>query len=233
MYRIAICDDVKSSAAEAAELLKKYAVCHDEMEYEADVFYTSMDLLDALEKKVYDIFLLDIYIDRINGIELARSIKACNEDANIIFMTSSNAFYKEAFRIQAVHYLEKPIFEEDFFEAMDRVCREPAEIHYLTFRESGEIHRVAADDIIYIESEDHYKRIVIQEKSFLIRSTMIALSEELKEPYFYVLGVKCIINLKRVLKITRKSRVIEDGRECSVPRGTYRSLSEMVLKYSF
>ena len=122
MYKLAICDDEKSSAAEAAELLEKYRAAHDSLDFEVDVFNTSLDILDAMEKKVYDIFLLDIYIDRINGIELAETIMKNNDSAQIIFMTSSNAFYKEAFRVHAVHYLEKPILEEEFFEAMDRVC---------------------------------------------------------------------------------------------------------------
>ncbi len=233
MYRIAICDDEKSSAAEAAGLLEKYARKHGNMEYEAEQFYTSLDLLEALEHRFFDIFLLDIYIDRINGIELAKSIKAENENAEISFMTSSNAFYKDAFRVQAVHYLEKPILEEDFFDAMDRVCKTNEEVHYFSFKDSGEVHRIAVDDIMYIESEDHYKRIVVLESSFLIRSTMQALLDELDYPYFYMLGVKCIINLKRVLKITKDNVLMEDGRSFSVPRGTYRTLSELVLKYSF
>ncbi len=233
MYSIAICDDEKSSAAEAAELLKRYAAQRGDMEYEVEVFYTSLDLLDAIDKKNFDIFLLDIYIDRINGIDLAKSIKSKNSEASIIFMTSSNAFYREAFRIQAVHYLEKPILEEDFFDAMDRVCNDAEEIRYMTFRESGKVHKIPVEDIIYIESEDHYKRIVVLENSFLIRSTMQALIEELDYQYFYMLGVKCMINLKRVLKITRDSVVMENGKEFTVPRGTYRRLSELVLKYSF
>ena len=74
MYKLAICDDEKSSAAEAAELLEKYKAAHSGLEFSVDVFYTSIDLLGAIEKNVYDIFLLDIYIDKINGIELAESI---------------------------------------------------------------------------------------------------------------------------------------------------------------
>ncbi len=89
------------------------------------------------------------------------------------------------------------------------------------------------DDILYLESEDHYKRIVTRDVSFLIRSTMQALHESLDYPYFYAMGVKSIINLKRVLKITKDSVVMENGKEFSVPRGTYRSLSELVLKYTF
>ena len=233
MYKLAICDDEKSSAAEAAELLEKYRAAHNGLEFSVDIFYTSLDLLGALEKKVYDIFLLDIYIDKINGIELAENIMKNNENAHIIFMTSSNAFYKEAFRIHAAHYLEKPILQEDFFEAMDRVCVEEEEEHYLTFRESGEVHKVLVDDILYVESEDHYKRIVTHADSFLIRSTMQAIHESLDYPQFYSMGVKSVINLKRVLKITKDSVVMEDGKEFSVPRGTYRALSELVLKYTF
>jgi DNA-binding LytR/AlgR family response regulator len=233
MYRVAICDDEKSSAAEAAELLKKYRRKHEAIEFKVDIFYSSLELLEAIEKQIYDIYLLDIYIDKINGIELANCIKKNNEDASIIFMTSSNAFYKEAFRIHATHYLEKPILEEDFFDAMDRVCTEGEIQHFLTFRESGEVHRVAVEDILYVESEDHYKRIMLTEDSFLIRSTLQPLKEELDFPYFYVLGTKSIINLKKVLKISKDTIVMEDGKQFSVPRGTYRSLSELVLKYTF
>ncbi|WP_034444737.1 LytR/AlgR family response regulator transcription factor [Butyrivibrio sp. AE2032] len=233
MYSLAICDDEKSSAAQAAELLEKYRKAHEGLEIRADVFYSSLDLLGAMEKQIYDIYLLDIYIDKINGIELAEAIRNKNEDAQIIFMTSSNAFYKEAFRIHAVHYLEKPILEEEFFDAMDRVCTQEEEAKFLTFRESGEVHRVQLDDILYIESQDHYKRIVLSDDCFLIRSTLQPLIDELDRPYFYVLGTKSIINLKRVLKITKDYVAMEDGKEFSVPRGTYRALSELVLKYTF
>jgi DNA-binding LytR/AlgR family response regulator len=233
MYKLAICDDEKSSAAEAAELLERYKKLHPELEFDVDIFYSSLDMLEGLEKKVYDIFLLDIYIDKINGIELADIILKNNEDARIIFMTSSNAFYKEAFRIHAVHYLEKPILEEEFFDAFDRVCDEQNEVHYLTVRDSGQIHKVLVDSILYIESEDHYKRIVTDNDNFLIRSTMQMLSQELDYPFFYPLGIKSVINLKKVLKITKDTILMEDGKKFSVPRGTYRTLSELVLKFTF
>ena len=233
MYSLAICDDEKSSAAEAAELLEKYRKAHAGLEFKVDIFGSSLDLLGAMEKQAYDVYLLDIYIDKINGIELADTIRKKNEDAHIIFMTSSNAFYKEAFKVNAVHYLEKPILEDDFFDAMDRVCTQEEEAHFLTFRDSGEVHRVQVEEILYIESEDHYKRIVLHEDSFLIRSNLQMLKNDLDYPYFYTMGTKSIINLKRVLKITRESVVMEDGKEFTVPRGTYRTLSELVLKYTF
>ena len=232
MYRVAICDDEKSSAAQAAELLEKYRASHPKSEMAVDIFYTSFDLLDAVEKEAYDIYLLDIYIDKMNGIEIAESIRKKDENGKIIYMTSSNAFYKDAFRIHAAHYLEKPILEDEFFDAMDRVCVNE-NTRFFTVRESGNINRIPLDDIEYVESEDHYKRIVTGNGSFLVRSTMQAIFDDIDCDYFYMLGMNRIINLKKVLKISKEIITMEDGKTFSVPRGTYRTLSELVLNFTF
>lgn len=233
MYRVAICDDEKSSAAEAAGLLEKYKRSKPGVEFKLDIFNSSIELLGAMEKESYDIYLLDIYIDKMNGIEIADTIRKSDNSGQIIFMTSSNAFYKDAFRIHAVHYLEKPILEEEFFSAMDRVCVQE-EVKFLTVRDSGEVSRIPVDEILYIQSEDHYKRIMTEKKSYLVRGTMQMLMDDLGDvPYFYLLGKNVIINLKKVLRITKASLVMEDGTEYSVPRGTYRVISELVLQYSF
>ncbi len=233
MYKVAICDDEKSSADKTAELLENYKRTHIGTEFDVDVFHSSIELLGAMEKNVYDIYLLDIYIDNLNGIEIADIIRKNSETSQIIFMTSSNAFYKEAFRIHAVHYLEKPILEEDFCTAMDRICS-VEEVHYLTVRDSGEISKIEIDKIFYIQSEDHYKRIITENKNYLVRSTIQQLMDDLSNyPYFYLLGKNVIVNLKKVLRITKSCIVMENGEEFVVPRGTYRMLSELVLQYTF
>lgn len=232
MYKIAICDDEESSAVKAAELLKEYKNKHPHVNFLVDAFSSSIELLGAMEEKDYDIYILDIYIDKMNGIEIAELIRKRNDGGQIIFMTSSNAFYKEAFRIQAVHYLEKPILRDDFFAAMDRVCIKEDQ-HYISFKEGGEIKRIPIDDVICVESEDHYKRIVTDSVSYLVRSTMQQMIDDLDAPYFYLLGVKSIVNLKKVLKITKDSIIMENGTEFKIPRGTYRTISELVLKFSF
>jgi DNA-binding LytR/AlgR family response regulator len=233
MYKIAICDDEEICVKETAQLLDKYKKTHPQLVFSVDVFMSSIELLGAMEKSSYDIYLLDIYIDRMNGIEIAEIIRKKDEGAHIIFMTSSNAFYRDAFRIQAVHYLEKPILEEDFFDAMNRACHKE-EVRYLTVKDGGQVTRIVMGDILYVESEDHYKRIVAEHGcSYMVRSTLKELEQELSEPYFYSLGIKSIINLKKVLRISKDALVMEDGKEFSVPRGTYRTLSELILNYSF
>ena len=75
MYRVAICDDEKSSAAVAAGLLEKYRKEKSGLAFKVDVFNSSIELLGAMEEESYDIYILDIYIDKMNGIEVAEAIR--------------------------------------------------------------------------------------------------------------------------------------------------------------
>ncbi|SER44430.1 LytR/AlgR family response regulator transcription factor [Lachnobacterium bovis] len=231
MYKIAVCDDEEQSIKEAITLLSEYKEDNPNMDWEIDTFSASLELLDAMDKKVYDIYILDIYIDEINGIELAKMIRKKDEKGAIIFETSSDGFYKEAFRLKAIHYLEKPLLKEELYDALDRIF-ESDELHYLVIKESGVLVKIPVDDIMYITSEDHYKRIFEKNGEHLIRITMQALTDNIKEDFFYMPNGKMIINLKYILKISKKEIVMEDGKVFPMPRGAYRTVGELFVKYS-
>lgn len=231
MYHIAICDDEKKSIEETLELFDNYKETVKDIDCKIETFRTSMDLLDAMEFQAYDVYILDIYIDEINGIELANMIRKKDENGAIVFVTSSEDFYKEAFRLQAVHYLEKPIIKAEFNAALDRIFTEE-EVHNLVIKDSGTMIKIPVDDILYITSEDHYKRITEKDTSHLVRTTMQALADEIKEDYFYMPNSKMIINMKHILKINKKEIIMEDEKVFPMPRGAYRTVGDLFVKYS-
>ena len=61
---------------------------------------------------------------------------------------------------------------------------------------------------------------------------MQAIVDELNEEYFYVPNGKMIINLKYILKISKKEIVMEDDKVFPMPRGAYRIVGEKFVKYS-
>ena len=73
----------------------------------------------------------------------------------------------------------------------------------------------------------------LKEAEAAVPNSVPIVVHELSEDFFYALGVKSIINLKKVLRITKDTLVMEDGKKFSVPRGTYRTLSELIIKHSF
>ncbi|MBQ6966671.1 MAG: response regulator transcription factor [Lachnospiraceae bacterium] len=232
MIRIAICDDEQRCLDECAELINEYREAHPDFEVETRGFRSSRDLLSAREKKSFDAYILDIYIDTMNGVDLANEIRKDNDEAGIIFLTTSAVHYRDAFRVQAAHYLEKPVEKEEFFEALDRIFNEEAEKYYAV-KDMGVISKVKVKDILYITSEDHYKSIVTLDRSYFVRGTMKDILEGINEESFYLLNNKVIINLKRMKKINSSEIEMEDGTVFPVPRGSYRTISSLFLKHSF
>ncbi len=232
MVSIALCDDEQRCIDQCMELINEYREAHPEVEAETHCFRTSGELLAAREKRSFDAYILDIYIDRMSGVDLANEIRNDNDEASIIFLTTSAVHYREAFRVQAAHYLEKPVDRNEFFEALDRIFDDETEKYYAV-KDMGVITKIRIRDILYITSEDHYKSIVTPEKSFFVRGTMKDIVKGINEESFYVLNNKVIINLKRVKKISSAEIEMEDGQIFPVPRGSYRTISSLFLKYSF
>ena len=232
MKNIAVCDDEQKCIDDVLKLIEEYRELHPELE--ADVFpYSSSEaLLSAREKKSFDIYILDIYIDSRSGVDIAGELRKDNDEAAIIFLTTSAVHYRDAFRVNAAHYLEKPVDRNEFFEALDRVFDESNERYYAVKDIDG-LTKVRLSDIYYILSEDHYKSIVTPDRSYLVRGTMQEIMDGIGDDAFYLLNNKVIINLKRMKKINSSEIEMEDGKYFPVPRGSYRSISELFLKYSF
>ena len=232
MKRIAVCDDEKRCIDEVTGLINEYHVLHPETEMEVSCFSSTLELMEAREKAGFDAYILDIYIDVHSGVDIAGEIRKANDEAKIIFLTTSAVHYRDAFRLQASHYLEKPVEKKEFFEALDRVFNDDRDKYYAV-KDIGGLTKIRISDIMYVTSEDHYKSIVTPEKSYLVRGTMQDIKDGIGEDSFYALNNKVIINLKRMKKISSSELEMENGKIFPVPRGTYRTISNLFLKYSF
>ncbi|SKB57653.1 two component transcriptional regulator, LytTR family [Lachnospiraceae bacterium] len=233
MIRIAACDDEDRCLNNIRDLFDAYIKEHPECDASIELFNSTLDFMGAREKRRFDAYILDIYIDAQSGIDLAESIRKDDEKAVIIFLTTSEFHYKDAFRLNAAHYLEKPIDPKEFADAMGRVLKAGNERYYAV-KDGDGIHRIPVNDILYVMSEDHYKDIVCRDgAAYLVRETMANIMEGLGEENFYLLSNKLIINLKKILTISSAEVTMEDGRRFSLPRGSYRAVSDLFLKYSF
>lgn len=149
--RIAVCDDSHEDALHIKNLLRGQEV----------FLYTSSEsLLKDIENNsaAYDLYLLDIYMQEpLNGIELARKLRSQNEEAALCFISTSDAFYREAYDLYAVQYLLKPVQEKDLKKLLDKVSgnlmRDKEQS--LCFKWRGKTCAVPYRKILYISSREH------------------------------------------------------------------------------
>ena len=113
-YRIAICDDEETQRAYISALVRSWAEQSDHT-VELELFGSAEEFLFHYEEQNnYDILLLDIEMDRIDGITLAKRVRAENEAVQIIFITGYSEYIAEGYEVAALHYLMKPVDRKNF-----------------------------------------------------------------------------------------------------------------------
>lgn len=209
MIHIAICEDSAEELAHIRSMLCQAKILCDFTEY------TSAEplLLDVeANQKKFDLFLLDIYLPGMNGVETARRIRKLDEKAVLIFLSSSEDFYREAFDLYAFHYLLKPICPADLTEVLIRAASQIStweETLPIAFRGQNILLRHA--DITYIDSCNHALHFHMQDGQ---EYTSYGRLDEIQTQLASELFVRChksfLINLIHVGRLTREGFHIGD-----------------------
>ncbi|MHC6178668.1 response regulator [Clostridium sp. JNZ X4-2] len=86
-------------------------------------FTDSREALKGTSKLLPDVVFVDVEMPFMNGLELSRKIKSFNENIQIVFVTAYEKYALEAFKVNAVNYILKPITEEDLNATVDRLLK--------------------------------------------------------------------------------------------------------------
>ena len=104
--RIAVCDDEELFRIEFKSVLDKVLI---NAEYDIDTFSGGSSLYEAFLKNPFDLVFLDIEMPGIDGITLAKRLRAVSENVQIVFLTSHIEYALEGYEVNALRYLVKPV----------------------------------------------------------------------------------------------------------------------------
>ncbi|WRS27617.1 response regulator [Oscillospiraceae bacterium MB08-C2-2] len=117
--RIILVDDEAPLLRELAELLS----CYPDLELVGS--YTDpLQALEKIETVKPELAFLDIEMRTLSGIELAELLLAKNPQMDVVFVTAYNQYAVEAFEINAIDYILKPVRPERLEKAVERIRRE-------------------------------------------------------------------------------------------------------------
>lgn len=200
-----------------------------------DTYTSGEAFLENWPSKSYDLVFLDILMEGISGIEVARKIRETDSECLLIFISSSKEYALQGFEVRAFDYLLKPLSEERFQKALDLCQNELAKhIRYIEVKESRTLVKIPLNEIIYTDYYNHYiqihtaARLIRSYQQFDVFSPLL-----LCYPQFLCCYRNCIVNMDHVDSVDKHDFVMENGERVPITRGNRNSIYQQYADYQF
>ena len=153
--RIALVDDTPMELKILSEIIDI-----ELPEAEVLTFPNGETFLKFWESASFDLILLDIYMDELHGIDVAKKIRETDFDVRIVFCTTSNEFASESYEVGANYYLQKPVSPTSFQRMLKMIRLNEYELNRFITLPDGQ--RIVLRNITYTEYYNH--SIIIHSK---------------------------------------------------------------------
>lgn len=239
-----IVDDEELARKALQILLKDYAGCEVVAECA-----NGFEAIKAVQDYTPQLMFLDIQMPRLDGFDVMELLG--DKAPQTIFVTAYDQYALQAFEVNALDYLLKPISKERFTKTMDRVvqlsektssipdsvlhARKSMQIPLkrIVVKEQTEVHVLDVNMINYIEADDDFVKIFYN-KSVYIKSERLYRLEELLDPSVFIrIHRSFLLNINFLHKIepyTKESKVarLKNNKELPISRQGYLKLKEQL-----
>jgi Response regulator of the LytR/AlgR family len=237
--KIAIIEDEQVHAELLAGYLRDWGVQEDV--HVMIQYYTSAEnfLLEWETERDFDVLFVDIQMKKMNGMEMAKTVRRRDVDISIIFTTGISEYIGEGYEVGAVHYLLKPISRDKIRECMDKVRERNCDIHYLLVHAGDETYKLAAERINYVEARGHGCEIeIVKGKKDKKETERIEVSESISELERRMGDwgmIRChrsyLCGLANIHHIGRTEISFDSGSRIPVSRRMYKDVNQAFIRY--
>ncbi|AZV56368.1 LytTR family DNA-binding domain-containing protein [Clostridium sp. AWRP] len=233
---IAICDSLESDIQVLIHMIKKYCTNYN---FEIEIFtYKSGDkLLSDFTLINFQLIFLDIYIDDkiySNGIEIAKQIRVHDEKCIIVFVTRSKNHALDAFEVDAMQYLIKPVSYDKIKCLLDK-CQNmfSDNIRFIEVYSKSISMKILLKDIYYIEV--YNKICLIHTNTHVIKtySSLKKLCDLLSGASFLRCHRSYIINMFYITSMLEIDFLLKNGDKVPIRKDRANIIKQIYSDYCF
>jgi len=229
MLRIALVDDDRKDLEKLSSYVEDYME-QSGLEAELSHFQSGRALLDAAAS--FDIILLDIQMEGLNGIETARKIREQDEEVILIFITNMIQYALDGYAVAAMDFVLKPIDAFGVARQLDKARKklERRNMVNLRLRSSEGSYIVNARDILFMEIQGRKLRVCCNNTEYLCNNSMQDMEELLTGNGFFRCHSSYLVNLRHVESIQGNDAVIR-GERIPISKHRRREFMSAVTAY--
>lgn len=188
------------------------------------------------ETNDFDILFVDIQMEHMNGMELARRIREKDREVALVFTTGADDYLEEGYDVDAMYYLLKPLSREKISRCMDRAALRRREEQSLLVHGKDETIRLFTGRITYVEARGH--GCIVETCSRLGETSQTEIMESISEmsellaPYGFV---RChrsyLCRVAGIYQIGKTEILLENGSVIPVRRRMYGEVNHAFIRH--
>lgn len=230
MLSIAICDDSTADVEKIERLLEQ--IDNKPMKY--DVFYNGQDLFDHRKEcdLNYNLYILDIEMDQMDGLDIAKRIRKTDMKALIVFLTSFSSYVYNVFEVVTFDFIQKPITFSKLYDVLNK-----AE-NYLQLTRKNFIFNykrrqrcINCEDIIYFEKSKRQAIIHTESVDYMCNMKVAEIWQQLDSSVFVHIHNSYIVNLEYIQEIERDKLYLKNGSALYISRNYKQLVREKHLLF--
>lgn len=232
--KVLVIDDERPALDELAWLLER--------DHRVDSVRTTDSAAEALrvlqEETVQAVFM-DIRMPGLTGLELARVLSRFKTPPPVVFVTAYDEHAVDAFELNAVDYVLKPVRDDRLAEAVRRIVEArlttsvPEQDDQIAVELGGVTRFVSRADVRYVEAQGDYARLHTGSGSHLVRVPLTSLEDEWRDAGFVRIHRSLLVALTHIEEVRMDSgrcTVVVGGEELVVSRRHTRELRDLLVR---
>ena len=214
MLKFIICEDKTETLEQMSHIVTKVMMNYD-MEYTIEKFTEYSDKFkEVIEDKFCPkVYILDIELSTISGLEIASEIREDDDESSIIFVTAHSECKNDIFysRLNAIDFISKyNRYQERLEETINYIIQKIYRNKTLNFSYNHVYSKILFKEINYIEKAPLQNKCIIHltsgEEKYITKS-IVKLKEELG-PMFYQTHKSCVVNTENIKYIEYSKYII-------------------------
>ncbi len=237
MLQIAICDDQPREVEIIGAYINEYLIDYT-LEAKIKKFSHPDQLLTTMETESFHLYILDIVMPMVSGIELGKEIRRFDREAQIIYATSEPQFALQAYCASPVNYLIKPIDKQQLFDtltfAISRI--DLSEDQTFSVKTTECLRVLKLSDILCCEYRSHAVIFTLRSGEEVISRTIRERFPEYimplhKSNHFLQCHTSYLINMRRVERFAKDSFTLHGGKIVPIAAKQYPVVRDQYMNY--
>ena len=230
--KIAIVDDEQSCIEQMKILCQDFETRTGEPT-ELTCFLGGAEFLNTFQPGVYQIVFMDIFMSGMNGMETAKKLISRNSRVQIVFGSTSTEFAAEAFDIEALHYMVKPVRKEKLFHILDRFFDSVYSLRTVNVKVGRLEESIYISDILYAEADG--KRAKIHTKKGVIDASMsMADLEKVLPANEFCRPIRwALVSMREIVAMPTDILKLSDKTEIPISRLKRKEIQDAFANYSW